>query len=103
MYAPSVSPWARLRDWLRDDAAPDPVIYGCAYCADDQNRWYGHVTQIASSEERGTILIRCPRCETLYESTPAGTAPERWLTVEEADRLFPGDEGPEKARPEKPV
>ena len=92
MYPPNVSRWARLREWLRDDAAPVPVIYGCAYCADNQNRWFGHVKQIASSWERGTILIRCPQCEALYEITPAGTGPERRLTVEEAETLFPGEQ-----------
>ncbi len=46
------------------------VDFGCDYCADDQNRWYGYVTQIASDEQRRMILIRCPRCGTLYENTP---------------------------------
>jgi hypothetical protein len=99
MYPPTVSRWARLREWLRDRPVPEPVVYGCAYCADNGKRWYGHVTQIASSEERGTILLRCPRCDSLYEITPAGTGPERRLTVAEAESLFPSAEH----QPDRPV
>jgi hypothetical protein len=66
-----------------------PVKFGCDYCRDDQNRWYGHVTQIGSSEERRTILLRCPRCETLYENSPAGEDQTRRLSEEEAGALFP--------------
>jgi hypothetical protein len=43
---------------------------GCDYCADDQNMFFGHVEQIASSERARTILLRCPRCGWLYETTP---------------------------------
>lgn len=28
---------------------------------------YGHVEQVASSEARGTVLLRCPQCGWLYE------------------------------------
>jgi hypothetical protein len=65
------------------------VDFGCEYCADDQNRWFGHVEQIASSEERRMILIRCPRCGTLYENTAAGEDQTRRLTEDEAEVLFP--------------
>ena len=65
------------------------VDYGCEYCADDQNRWFGHVEQVASSEERRMILIRCPRCGALYENTPAGEDQTRRLTEDEAEALFP--------------
>lgn len=63
--------------------------FGCEYCADDTNRWYGDVTQIASSEARHTLLLRCPRCDTLYENSPAGPDQTRRLTEEEARQLFP--------------
>jgi hypothetical protein len=66
------------------------VDFGCEYCADDQNRFFGHVEQIADDEERRMILIRCPRCGTLYENTPAGEDQSRRLTEEEAEALFPG-------------
>jgi hypothetical protein len=66
------------------------VEFGCDYCADDQSRFYGHITQISSNEERRTILLRCPRCGALYENTPAGTDRMRRLTPEEARELFPG-------------
>jgi hypothetical protein len=40
---------------------------GCEYCADDANMMYGHVAQIASDEEAGTLLLRCPKCKSWYE------------------------------------
>lgn len=68
----------------------DVVNFGCDYCADDQNRFFGHVEQVADNEERGMILIRCPRCGALYENTPAGEDRTRRLTDDEAEALFPG-------------
>ena len=65
------------------------VDYGCEYCRDDQNRWYGHVTQIGSSEDRGTLLLRCPLCHALYEDWPSEANPTRRLTEQEAEDLFP--------------
>jgi len=64
--------------------------FGCGYCADDRNRWYGHVKQIGSSEERGMILLLCPRCGALYENTAGGADQTRRLTLAEAARLYPG-------------
>lgn len=68
--------------------APE-IDLGCAYCRDDQNRLYGHVTQIASDDRRRTLLLRCPRCGTLYENSPDGPDQTRRLTEAEAQRLFP--------------
>lgn len=65
------------------------VDFGCDYCADDQNRWYGHLEQIGSSEERRMILLRCPKCETLYENTPKGDDTTRRLSETEAAELYP--------------
>jgi hypothetical protein len=65
------------------------VDFGCEYCADDGNRLYGHVMQIASSWERGMILIRCPRCGALYENTAGGFDRMRRLTPDEAAGLYP--------------
>jgi hypothetical protein len=62
---------------------------GGDYCADDQNRWYGHVKQLAASPDREMILIRCPRCGTLYENTPAGEDMTRRLTEADAASLYP--------------
>lgn len=67
----------------------EPVDFGCDYCEDDQNRWYGHVTQIGSSEERRMLLLRCPRCGALYENTPKGEDETRRLSQGEARELFP--------------
>jgi hypothetical protein len=63
--------------------------FGCDDCADDQNRFFGHVEQIASSEVTGSLLLRCPRCASLYEM-PGGTTKTTRLTADEARERFPG-------------
>jgi hypothetical protein len=74
----------RLRHWL----VGDDVDYGCAYCADDQNRSFGHVTQVASNDASG-MLLQCPRCGTLYQDIADGS-PVRRVTPEAAGTAFPG-------------
>jgi len=64
------------------------IEFGCDYCAEDQNRWYGHVTQIGVDNERGTILLRCPRCGALYETTVDDDQLRR-LTPGEAAKIYP--------------
>jgi len=66
------------------------VDFGCDFCRDDSNRLFGHVTQVGSNDSRRMILIRCPRCGTLYENTPQGPDMTRRLTEDEAKRLYPG-------------
>jgi len=58
---------------------PDSEVdFGCDYCADGSYRWYGHVTLIASNDDRNTWLLRCPYCGVLYEHTqPRGTRPDQ--------------------------
>jgi hypothetical protein len=63
--------------------------FGCDYCADLENRLYGHVTQVSWSDDRHKILLRCPRCGALYENTPEGEDETRRLTEEEAVSLYP--------------
>jgi hypothetical protein len=65
------------------------INYGCEYCADDGNRLYGHVTQVATDDDRGFILLRCPRCGALYQNTAGGFDETRRLTESEARRGFP--------------
>jgi len=65
------------------------VDYGCEYCADDANRLFGHVMQVATDHDRGLILLRCPRCGALYENTAGGFDETRRLTESEARRGFP--------------
>jgi hypothetical protein len=78
----------RFRHWLRGDGTQ----YGCAYCADDANRSFGHVEQVASSEESG-LLLRCPRCGSLYQNAGDGGYEKR-LTSAEAEVAFPSWVGP---------
>jgi hypothetical protein len=63
--------------------------FGCEFCADDQNRLYGHLTQLGSDETRQMILLRCPRCGALHENAPSGDDKTRRLSPEEAGRLYP--------------
>jgi hypothetical protein len=67
-----------------------PVDFGCDFCADDQNRWFGHLPQVATNEETGLILIRCPRCGWLYEDAAGGDDQTQHLTAAEARERFPG-------------
>ena len=67
-----------------------PVDYGCDYCRDDQNRFYGHVTQIGSDNDRRMILLRCPRCGALYENSARGPDQTRRLTESDCGSAFPG-------------
>jgi hypothetical protein len=64
------------------------VDYGCEYCADDQNRWYGHVTQVGTHAELSLLLLRCPRCRALYEMDGVGAKTVR-LTQSEAKQRYP--------------
>lgn len=81
--------YRRARESLGHLLRSQSVKFGCDYCADDANRFYGHVTQIASDEGRGRILLRCPRCGALYENSPGGVDETRRLTVSEARAAFP--------------
>jgi hypothetical protein len=69
--------------------SPGGGDFGCAYCADDTNRFFGHVTQIGSSDETGSLLLRCPRCSSLYELPEGGYGTVR-LSEDEAKARFPG-------------
>lgn len=66
--------------------------FGCEYCRDSDNRYYGHVPRIDEDAERGMVLIRCPQCQTLYEESHVGDR-TRQLTEEQARRLYPGEKG----------
>ena len=65
------------------------VEFGCQYCRNDFNRFFGHLHQIGSNDVRRMILLRCPRCGALYENTPAGEDETRRRTEDEARSLYP--------------
>lgn len=69
-------------------AIPFASTFGCDYCRDDQNRLYGHVTQIGSDDSRDRILLRCPRCDALDENRDRGEDLTRRLTEAEARELY---------------
>ncbi len=60
--------------------------FGCGYCADDANRAYGHVEQIATHETDSALLIRCPRCGALYDHS---WRTDTRLTTAEARERYP--------------
>jgi hypothetical protein len=62
--------------------------FGCDYCRADANRLYGHLTQVASNDDRQMILLHCPQCGALYENTARGSDCTRRLTAAEANRLY---------------
>ena len=62
--------------------------YGCEYCADPSHMLYGHVVQIGSNAQLRILLLRCPRCRSLYEQSPTTGATRRLIT-EEAAKRFP--------------
>ena len=64
------------------------ATFGCDFCRDDQNRLYGHVTQVASNESRRKFLLRCRRCGAMYENSPIGDDETTRLTEEQARTLF---------------
>ena len=57
--------------------------FGGDYCRDDQNRFCGHIRQIASNKATGMILIRCARRSTLYQNTFSRRGPN---TTPDGDR-----------------
>ncbi len=61
---------------------------GCGYCADERNMACGHVRPIAADSGRGTFLLWCPRCGSLYEGSHMSRVVER-LDRESAVRLYP--------------
>jgi hypothetical protein len=62
--------------------------FGCDYCADDANRLYGHVDQIGTHADLSLLLLRCPRCGTLYEMSGDGAATIR-LSLAQARQRYP--------------
>lgn len=77
----------RERRRLKRDSAD---IFGCEYCAEDDNRYYEHVVRIAFDGERGAILQRCPECGSLYEQDTLGQHTRRLTEIQAKDR-FPGE------------
>jgi hypothetical protein len=47
---------------------------GCDFCRDDQNMYFGHLEQVAASDDHG-ILLRCPQCAWLYLDPGDGSEP----------------------------
>ena len=72
-----------------DDLNPRDVVFACDYCANYQNRNFGHVTQIGADQSRRMILIKCPMCGTLYENSVEGDDVTRRLDEAEARIIYP--------------
>jgi hypothetical protein len=65
-------------------------VWGCDYCADADNRYYGHVTRVAQRDDYDFVLMRCPKCQAFYEETPAGENTRR-LSRMEALEAWPAE------------
>ena len=72
------------REFPRLSSARRLAERGCEYCADDSNMYFGRVSQIASDEDNRTLLLQCPRCGWLYETSPRGARDARQITEGEA-------------------
>jgi len=61
----------------------------CEVCED---AWpvYSRLIELASDLDRRAILLRCPRCRTLYELFPEERSFPRELSLQEARNQFPG-------------
>ena len=66
---------------------PDMNQRGCEYCLDDRNMKFGHVEQIASSEQRG-LLLRCPQCGWLYVDPSDGVSEPIRIALDDAANSF---------------
>jgi hypothetical protein len=66
--------------------------FGCNYCKADENRLYGHVTQIGRNELQRLIVLRCPKCGAFYSNTPVGEDETQRLTEMDALRLIDNSE-----------
>ncbi len=77
-------PWAEMPG----AQAPASRDRGCDYCADERNMACGHVRPIATDAARGTLLLWCPRCGSLYQGFHTSRFVER-LDREIAIRLYP--------------
>lgn len=64
-----------------------PEEPGCGYCQDQGNRPY-HLEQLADRPDASDLLMRCPRCSTLWE-LPAFGRDDATLTLEEARERYP--------------
>ncbi len=83
--------WSHCTVGSEADACPcwrswPKVGEGCPYCRDFQNRNFGHLDYVAVESDTGVHLLRCPRCNTLYQddssndplAVPISEAEERW-------------------------
>ena len=86
-----------MHEWLEHPPRPgDPI--GCDFCRDDENRLYGFMTPVACNDDAQMLLIRCPRCGTLYEKATFEPDETRPLTDDEARARFPDAFPPAKTR-----
>ena len=62
--------------------------WGCDYCADPDNHLYGHLDQILD-EGGGVVLLRCPLCQSIYQSAEEGSDQFLRMTMEQAEAVLP--------------
>ncbi len=62
--------------------------WGCDYCADPDNHLYGHLDQILD-QGGGVVLLRCPRCQRVYQPADDGSDRFFHLTMDQAKAVLP--------------
>ena len=67
---------------------PEDEFWGCDYCAEPDNRLYGHLDQICD-ETGGVVLLRCPLCQSISQPSYHGGGEVRALSLDEAAAVLP--------------
>jgi hypothetical protein len=81
--------WHSGRVRLRHrNQGPENEFWGCDYCAEPDNRLYGHLDQICN-DIGGVVLLRCPLCQSIYQPGARGEDEFRSLSPDEAAAVLP--------------
>jgi hypothetical protein len=61
---------------------------GCDFCADSDNRHFGHMDQVLG-DDGGVALLRCPLCQVIYLPPDDGSEVFARLTRQQALAILP--------------
>jgi hypothetical protein len=63
-------------------------VWGCDFCADSDDRHFGHMDQVLG-DDGGVALLRCPLCRVIYMPPDDGSQMFARLTLEQALAMLP--------------
>jgi hypothetical protein len=66
-------------------------VWGCDFCADSDNRDFGHLDQVLGNDG-GVALLRCPLCQVIYLPSDDGHNTFARLPLEQAFAVLPESE-----------